>query len=100
MQLVESRKCFGGVVNLYKHASQALGCEMKFRVFLPREAETKKVGALYFLAGLTCTEETFLTKSGAIEHASRFGMALICPDTSPSNIFSFDFRRCDDQGGQ
>jgi len=56
---------------------------MKFRVFLP-ESETK-VPAIYCLAGLTCTEETFITKSGAIEVASKHGIALICPDTSPRN---------------
>jgi S-formylglutathione hydrolase len=83
---IEKRKCFEGYVYLFKHKSATLGCEMKFRVFLPKEAETGKVPAIYYLAGLTCTDETFITKGCAIEFAARYGIALICPDTSPRGV--------------
>lgn len=52
MEQVEKRKCFGGFVYQFKHSSESVGCEMKFRVFLPKESENGKVPAIFFLAGI------------------------------------------------
>jgi len=74
--------CHGGMLGFYKHRSQATDCEMKFAVFEPPRLSTR-APVLYYLAGLTCTEETFVTKAGALEHAARHGIVLVAPDTSP-----------------
>ena len=75
--------CHGGVLGYYKHASAANACEMRFAVYVPPQAAERRVPVLYYLAGLTCTEETFVTKAGALEHAARHGILLVAPDTSP-----------------
>jgi S-formylglutathione hydrolase len=75
--------CFGGVLGYYQHPSQANNCDMRFAVYEPPQAAAGPVPVLYYLAGLTCTEETFVTKAGAIEHAARHGIMLVAPDTSP-----------------
>jgi S-formylglutathione hydrolase len=75
--------CFGGRLGFYTHSSAATGTPMNFGVYLPPSADSAPVPALYYLAGLTCTEETFLIKSGAIRFAAQYGLALIAPDTSP-----------------
>jgi S-formylglutathione hydrolase len=75
--------CHGGVLGYYQHPSSAIGGDMKFAVFVPPQAAIGPVPVLYYLAGLTCTEETFVTKSGALEHAARHGLMLVAPDTSP-----------------
>ena len=76
--------CAGGRVGFYSRHSEALGLEARFAVFLPRRAlDGALVPALYALAGLTCNEETFLTKSGATAHAAEQGLALVACDTSP-----------------
>lgn len=80
---VSRNKCFGGHVVKYEHHSEELNCDMKFNVFLPKEASEQKVPAIYFLSGLTCTEDNFIQKSGAMAEAAKFGIALIAPDTSP-----------------
>jgi S-formylglutathione hydrolase len=79
----ETHRCHGGTLGFYAHRSAATGTEMRFGVYLPPQAEHAKVPALYYLAGLTCNEETFLIKAGAIRHAAALGLALIAPDTSP-----------------
>ena len=76
-------RAHGGTVRFYSHPSREIGGEMRLGVFLPEAAENGPVPALLYLAGLTCTEETFLTKAGAIPHAARAGLALVAPDTSP-----------------
>ena len=68
------RKCFNGYVYLYKHESKVLNCEMKFRVYLPES--TTKLPVLYFLSGLTCNYDNFITKSGVIQFASKHKIAL------------------------
>ena len=75
--------CFGGVQRFYRHFSAEIGLPMGFGVYLPPQASTGPVPALVFLAGLTCTEETFAFKAGAQRVASELGLALITPDTSP-----------------
>ena len=75
--------CFVGKVGFYNHQSRETKTEMNFSVFMPPQSKYSKVPALLYLAGLTCTEETFMTKAGALRLASDKGLALICPDTSP-----------------
>jgi S-formylglutathione hydrolase len=83
LELVEEHRCFDGVQRIYKHDSQTIGLPMRFSVFLPAQAASSKVPALFYLAGLTCTEETFPIKAGAQRYAAEHGIALIAPDTSP-----------------
>lgn len=84
MERVESRARFGGRQEVWKHASAALGCEMKFGIYLPAAAlRGEKCPVLYWLSGLTCTEQNFITKAGAQEHAARHGFIVVAPDTSP-----------------
>jgi S-formylglutathione hydrolase len=85
LELLGEHACFGGVQRFYRHASQAVGLPMRFSVFLPRAActGTEPVPALLYLAGLTCTEETFPAKAGAQRLAAEHGLALVAPDTSP-----------------
>jgi S-formylglutathione hydrolase len=80
---ISRHACFGGVLGYYQHASQANNCDMRFAVYVPPQIAQGPVPVLYTLAGLTCTEETFATKAGALEHAARHGIMLVAPDTSP-----------------
>ena len=86
-ELLSEHACFGGVQRFYQHGSRAIGLPMKFSVFLPPQAMIEEAGgkvpALIYLAGLTCNEETFMTKAGAQRLAATLGLALIAPDTSP-----------------
>ena len=83
MELIGENKCFGGRQLRFQHSSQVLNCEMKFSLFLPAEAELGKVPVLYWLSGLTCTDENFVIKAGAQRYAAKHGIALVMPDTSP-----------------
>jgi S-formylglutathione hydrolase len=83
MERIEHRACFGGWQDVYRHSSQVLGCEMNFAVYLPPQAERRACPVLYWLSGLTCTEDNFTVKSGVYEHAARHGIAIVAPDTSP-----------------
>ena len=84
MRIVEQRACFGGQQQVWSHASSSLGCEMRFGVYLPRSAlEGQRCPTLYWLSGLTCTEQNFITKAGAQQHADRLGIIVVAPDTSP-----------------
>jgi S-formylglutathione hydrolase len=84
LELISEHACFGGVQRFYRHQSAATGLPMRFSVFLPPQAQQgQEVPALFYLAGLTCTEETFVTKAGAQRHAAAAGMMLVAPDTSP-----------------
>jgi len=83
IQLLSEHPCFGGVQQFYKHDSRETRGAMKFSVYLPPQAKTGKVPVLYYLAGLTCTEETFPTKAHAQAVAAELGLMLIAPDTSP-----------------
>ena len=75
--------CFGGTVGFYRHPSMACQGEMRFAVYQPPQAKTEPVPVLYFLAGLTCTEENFMIKAGAQQFAAQAGLMLVAPDTSP-----------------
>ena len=83
MELLSEHACFGGQQQYYKHSSKQIGLPMKFSVFLPPQAAHVAVPAVMYLAGLTCNEETFMTKAGAQRVAAELGLALIAPDTSP-----------------
>lgn len=83
MELVSKNISFGGKQAVYKHQSDATGCEMTFAVYLPPQAEHRSVPLLWYLSGLTCTHENAMTKGGFQEHAAREGIALVFPDTSP-----------------
>ncbi|RYF10363.1 MAG: S-formylglutathione hydrolase [Oxalobacteraceae bacterium] len=86
MEQRSRQACFGGTMAFYTHPSQATGTTMRFGVFLPPQAERGPCPALYFLAGLTCTEETFAVKAGAQRYASEHGLVLVTPDTSPRGL--------------
>ena len=79
------RRCFGGVQGFYRHASVACAGTMNFAVYRPPQAERGPVPVLYFLSGLTCTEENFTVKAGAQRVAAELGLMLVVPDTSPRN---------------
>lgn len=83
LQLISKVKTFGGWLNTYTHQSEACNCKMTFSVFLPPQAETEKVPVLYWLSGLTCTNENFMIKAGAFKYAVEHGIAIVTPDTSP-----------------
>ncbi|MBT3410874.1 MAG: S-formylglutathione hydrolase [Halieaceae bacterium] len=83
MEKIGENICFGGRQLRYSHASEVLGCEMNFSIYLPPQAEQGKVPVLYWLSGLTCTDENFVTKAGAQRYAAEHGIAIVAPDTSP-----------------
>jgi S-formylglutathione hydrolase len=85
VETLSEQRCFDGVQGVYRHASTACAGPMRFSVFAPPQARTAKVPVLYFLAGLTCTEETFMIKAGAQRLAAALGLMLVAPDTSPRN---------------
>lgn len=76
----------GGVVGYYRHQADSTGCAMRFGVYTPPAARTARRPVLYFLAGLTCNEETFLIKAGAQRLAAQLGLVLVTPDTSPRDV--------------
>eukprot|EP00898_Chlorokybus_atmophyticus_P003825 jgi/Chlat1/4443/Chrsp29S04406 len=83
VQEVSAWKAAGGWVRRYQHDSSSVACPMKFHVFFPPQADLGKVPVLYYLAGLTCTDETFMQKAGALKKAAQLGLAIVTPDTSP-----------------
>ena len=83
LELISEHACFGGTQRFYRHQSTAVGLPMRFSVFLPAVEPGVKLPAVFYLAGLTCTEETFMIKAGAQRVAAREGLVLITPDTSP-----------------
>ena len=83
LEQVAANKCFGSKQLRYKHTSYVLNCDMHFSVYLPPQADTGRVPVLYWLSGLTCTDENFVTKAGAQQYAAREGVAIVAPDTSP-----------------
>lgn len=84
MERIERHASHGGHQEVWKHASSALGCEMKFGIYLPEPAvRGEKCPVLYWLSGLTCTEQNFIAKAGAQRYAAEHGIILVAPDTSP-----------------
>jgi len=86
LELLGKHACFGGEQRFYAHQSSVLGCRMRFSLYLPPAASQGPVAGLTYLAGLTCTEETFVIKAGAQRMAAKLGMALLAPDTSPRGL--------------
>jgi S-formylglutathione hydrolase len=84
MERIEHHASFAGRQEVWRHASATLGCDMKFGVYLPEAAlRGQACPVLYWLSGLTCTEQNFITKAGAQQHAARHGLIVVAPDTSP-----------------
>lgn len=83
MEKISEHASFGGSVGFYRHQSVVNDCEMRFAVFVPGRADGTRFPVLTYLAGLTCTEETFMIKGGAQRVAAELGLMLVAPDTSP-----------------
>lgn len=86
MKTLSTQACFGGIQGFYTHDSAETGSEMRFAVYLPPAATSASVPVLYYLAGLTCTEETATIKAGAQRFAAEHGLMLVMPDTSPRGV--------------
>lgn len=83
LHLSKEHRCFGGTVAYYSHPSPTCNSEMRFAVFVPPQAQSSPVPVLYYLSGLTCTEDNFTVKAGAQRWAAELGLMLVVPDTSP-----------------
>ena len=83
LENLSCNKSFGGWHKQYRHQSSVLGCPMRFAIFLPPQASAQRVPVLYWLSGLTCTDENFMQKAGAQRLAAALGLAIVAPDTSP-----------------
>ena len=86
METISETRCFGGVQKTIRHASEATGTEMNVSIYLPPAAESGAVPVLYYLSGLTCTEENVTAKGGAQRSAAEHGIAIVAPDTSPRGL--------------
>ncbi|SFM57750.1 S-formylglutathione hydrolase [Marinobacter pelagius] len=89
MELLSTNVCFGGEHRRYRHTSASLECDMEFAVFLPPSAvgsSPRPAPVLYWLSGLTCTDQNFMQKAGAQKLAAKLGLAIVCPDTSPRGL--------------
>lgn len=95
MERIEHHRCFGGVQEVWQHASATLGCTMRVGVYLPPQAAQRRCPVLYWLSGLTCTEQNFITKAGAQRYAAEHGLILVAPDTSPRGADVADDERYD-----
>src|SRR5476651_757810 len=85
IESISEQRSFDGVQGIYRHASSACCGPMRFSVYVPPQARGRAVPVLYYLAGLTCTEETFVIKAGAQRKAAELGLMLVTCDTSPRN---------------
>ena len=86
MEKLSANRIYGGTQEAWQHESSACGCTMRFGIYLPPQAEHAAVPILYWLSGLTCTDENFATKAGAQRVAAELGMAIVMPDTSPRGL--------------
>jgi len=83
LETLSEQKTFGGTQGVYTHASRVTSTEMELSVFMPSKSKTEPVPVLYYLSGLTCTQENVTTKGGFQRVAEELGIAIVCPDTSP-----------------
>ena len=83
MEQKEQHLVFGGSQEVWEHRSSVLSCPMRFAIYLPPQAKDKKLPVLYWLSGLTCNEQNFITKAGFQRYATEQGLIVVCPDTSP-----------------
>lgn len=94
---VAEHRCFGGVQGIYAHDAETTGCTMRFSLYKPPQAAEGPVPVLWWLSGLTCTEENFTVKAGAQRYAAEHGVMIVAPDTSPRGLWipgendSYDF---------
>jgi S-formylglutathione hydrolase len=86
LEMTARHRSYGGWVEFYRHGSRACAAPMRFSVYRPPQAESGEVPVLYWLSGLTCTEENFMVKAGAQRHAAEHGILLVAPDTSPRDL--------------
>jgi S-formylglutathione hydrolase len=86
LEVLSQHRCCEGTVGFYRHAATETRCQMRFAVFTPPQAAHRRVPVLYYLAGLTCSEETFMIKAGAQRVAAELGLMLVAPDTSPRGV--------------
>ena len=87
MERLERHASFGGWQEVYKHESEALKCSMNFSIYIPPHDENEKLPVIYWLSGLTCNEQNFITKAGAQKYASEHKVIIVAPDTSPRGEF-------------
>ena len=83
MNLIEQHASFGGTQSVFRHTSKSLNCDMTFGIFVPQHAQGTRLPVIYWLSGLTCTEQNFVTKAGAQAYAADHGVIVVAPDTSP-----------------
>ena len=83
IEQVAANRCFEGSQLRFTHAADTTHCDMNFSVFLPPAAQQGSVPVIYWLSGLTCTDENFVQKAGAQRYAAEHGVAIVAPDTSP-----------------
>ena len=83
LEVISENISFGGQQMRFRHQSMALNCEMTFSIYMPTKAKNTKVPVLYWLSGLTCTDENFVIKAGSQKYAEKYGIAIVCSDTSP-----------------
>ncbi|MGI9341821.1 MAG: S-formylglutathione hydrolase [Gammaproteobacteria bacterium] len=83
MELLSQTRCFDGSLGYYRHDAETTNCAMRFSAFVPAQAATGPVPVLWWLSGLTCTEENFTVKAGAYRKAAELGLMIVAPDTSP-----------------
>ena len=83
MERLAIHSCFGGAQEVWQHTATTLGCTMRFAIYLPPQAKQAICPVLYWLSGLTCTEQNFITKAGAQRYATEQGIILVAADTSP-----------------
>lgn len=86
IETISEQSSFGGVQGVYSHSSAQTGTSMRFSLFQPPQTKTDRVPVLWFLSGLTCTEENFTVKAGAQKYATEHGLMLVIPDTSPRGL--------------
>lgn len=84
-KLISQNRCFEGILSFYSHPSTTCNSEMRFAIYQPPQAKTEPLPVLYYLSGLTCTEENFMAKAAAQQYAAQHGIILVAPDTSPRN---------------
>lgn len=83
MERIEHHAAFGGSQDVYSHRSQVLACDMRLAVYIPPHEKGESLPVIYWLSGLTCTEQNFITKAGAQRYAAEHGVVIVVPDTSP-----------------
>ncbi|HRD70777.1 MAG TPA: S-formylglutathione hydrolase [Legionella sp.] len=86
LELIETHGAFGGTQKVFSHRSAVIKSDMRFAIYMPPAAKEKSVPVLYWLSGLTCNEQNFITKAGSQRMAAQLGIAIVVPDTSPRGV--------------